>query len=434
MENLFLSPAPPACKEPYQSLLTALPGEGDVVLKPTSRGDCMSLDVLVVTTSFPLTPESPSGAFVRRLVQHLPRQCRVTVLAPCAKDDYREAAPTFRLVCFRYAMKRWQVLAQQPGGIPVALRENRWLYGLLPFFIGSMFARCLVLSFNVDVIHANWSVSGVVSGWAGKLLRKPLITTLRGEDVTRVKKSLLSKWALVTCLWLSDAVVTVSEAMAQTLRSGFPRYANKVHFIPNGVESSLLSLKRSTGSRVDRFRILTIGSLIPRKGIDTIIRSIAEVAEAAEVQLTVIGSGRLEDHLRRLAAELGVAERVEMIGAVAPSQIGHYLNAADVFILASHSEGRPNVVLEAMAAGVPVIATDIDGIRELVRDGRNGLLFHPNDHRGLCRQIRRLLESNDEREKISAAGRRFIVDSGLTWENTGRCYEEIYRRLVKRSF
>lgn len=380
--------------------------------------------IAVVSTSFPLDEASVSGVFVRRMVESLPAGFDPLVVTSAA--DHSLPPPSsarYRLRCFRYGPWAWQRLAHRPGGIPAALAGSRWMWGVLPLYLAALFFASLRVARRVELIHANWAVTGALAGLAGRLARRPVVTTLRGSDVARAGRGAVDRLLLRMALRFSDRVVTVSESLREELMRLFPVDPAKVTVISNGVEASLLSL--DAGSGEEGLAVVTVCNLIPAKGVATII----EALDACEgVTLHVVGDGPQREALAALAARLGVAERVRFHGKVAPARVADRLARADAFVLASESEGRPNAVLEALAAGVPVVATDIDAVREIVGDGDNGLLFAPGDAAALAERLNRLRDAG-LRRRLSRAGRAFIVDQGLLWEQTGRRYAELYQAL-----
>lgn len=391
------------------------------------------LRLMVLTTSYPLTQQSYSGIFVHRMIEHLPPDIHVTVVVPAARTD---AIPSDRnnivIHPFRYAPKQIQVLAHEPGGIPVALRSKRWTYTLLPAFLLSMLVSCFRHARRVDVIHANWSICGCVAGIVGKLLRIPVIITLRGEDVTRARHHILDRTILSLCLRLSARIVTVSPSTETWLRERYPRLAHKMRTVENGIEDKLLALSgdRPGPSAKRPLRLLTVGSLIPRKGINRIIEAIGRLPDPQRVFLTVAGSGPERPVLEKLAKMLSLSDNIEFIGAVEPHAVADLLAHADVFVLASYSEGRPNVILEAMAAALPVIATDIDGVRDIVAHESTGLLYDGDDTLRLTDHISRLCENDELRRWLGENGRRRIIQQGLSWDSTARQYAKLYRVLA----
>ena len=174
---------------------------------------------------------SVSGVFVQRLVQNLPPFVEANVITPCASWPIElEQCQNYRIQCFSYAPSNWQILAHESGGIPVALRHRKALIVLLPIFIGAMFFACLRASKSCDLIHANWSVNGLIASLVGVITGTPVITTLRGEDISKAGKSWLYKIVLRLCLRLNKKLITVSEAIYIQLSNNFPDHIDKLVF------------------------------------------------------------------------------------------------------------------------------------------------------------------------------------------------------------
>jgi glycosyltransferase involved in cell wall biosynthesis len=391
-----------------------------------------ALRLMVLTTSYPLTEQSYSGIFVRRMLEHLPDDTHVTVVAPAARTQgISPGSSKIAIRPFRYAPKNLQLLAHEPGGIPVTLRSKPWAYALLPLFLFSMLASCFRHARRADVIHANWSICGLVAGIVGKFLRVPVITTLRGEDVTRAHNRILDRAILSLCLRLSTRIVTVSPSTEARLRKRYPELAHKINTVENGIGDELLKLPEARVSTSKTpLRLLTVGSLIPRKGIRCIIEAIGRLPDPPRVRLTIAGSGPERMSLGQLVVSLNLSECIEFIGAVEPQSVADLLAHAEVFILASRSEGRPNVILEAMAAALPVIATDIDGVRDIVEHEHTGLLYEADNNLQLSGHIARLCDDEDLRRRLGQAARRWIIQHELSWTNTARRYANLYRALA----
>lgn len=385
--------------------------------------------ITILTTSFPLVPGSVSGIFIRRLVTHLPADIQTTVITPCTTVPLGNIGEEhFTLKCFRYAPSALQHLAHEPGGIPVALRNNKLFYFLLPSFIVAMFLACLRSARQSDLIHANWSSNGLIAGLAGCLMRTPVLTTVRGEDVSRLSSSRFNAALMYLCLLMSRRVVTVSEAIYHSIVRRFPNRAHKVCLIPNGVDETFLAVR--PGRKSGKVHLLTVGSLIPRKGIDQILYAMSRLGESANLVLSIVGEGPERSRLESIVTSLALEPRVQLLGRMAPERMGEVLARADIFVLASHSEGRPNVILEAMASGLPVVASRIEGVDELVNEGTTGLLFEPGEVEDLSAKITVLARNARLRQQMGEAARQFIVQQQLLWRQTAERYAELYRQLV----
>ena len=384
------------------------------------------IKVLMLTTSFPLSKKSISGIFIRHLVTHFPENIKVNVLIPGSTYPIdQDINENYKLTCFRYAPLSWQILTHQPGGLPASLEKNRNLLFLLPIMFLSMLISCLRLSKYADIIHANWGINGVIAGIAGYITRTPVITTLRGTDVKRIQFSVIDRFLLKLCFITNKKIVSVSSAIQKLMIENFPKWADKFVTIPNGVGQEFLNITASGRNQQSILNLTSIGNLTSQKGVKIILKAAAKI-NTDNIRLTIIGDGPEKQLLKDQVHKLGLSDQVSFKGSISHEIIPKYLKNTDIFILASFSEGRPNVVLEAMAAGVPVIASDIDGVRELICNKKNGLLFEPGNFEQLAVQIEKLNNDPELRYQLGQAGKNFIIQNGLTWDNAALCYSELY--------
>jgi glycosyltransferase involved in cell wall biosynthesis len=177
---------------------------------------------------------------------------------------------------------------------------------------------------------------------------------------------------------------------------------NKLRIVHCGVELVKFEMKKHEGRGS---RLLFVGRLTAAKGLPILLESVSQVVGAT---LDIAGDGPDRKELEERAATLKISERVNFLGYQSQQQVGELLKRADVFVMASFAEGLPVVLMEAMAAGVPVVATHIAGVPELVRDGYNGLLVSPGDVGAATTAIRRLLEDADIRNRFAVAGRETV--------------------------
>jgi colanic acid/amylovoran biosynthesis glycosyltransferase len=207
----------------------------------------------------------------------------------------------------------------------------------------------------------------------------------------------------------ADFVVCVSDyGRSQLMALVDEEHWPKIHVVRCGVD-----MTRHDGfddrARNGTATVLAVGRLVSVKGHGVLLAAIARLAEAGQpVKLTIVGDGPRRARLERLAQRLGIADRVAFAGAVGQDDIGRFYEKADVFCLSSFVEGIPVVLLEAMAFGVPVIASQITGIPELIEDGRSGLLVRPGRADLLADALRSLLVDPDRRAALAAEGRRRV--------------------------
>ena len=383
----------------------------------------MGLRVLVLTTSYPLRPASSSGVFVRRLVEALSAHAEMRVLCPAgASAELDDGGSRVTLQPFRYAPRGWQRLAQEPGGVLPAIRARPALLLLLPFFLLAFSWGLVRAARRVDVIHANWAITGALAAMLRPLHRRPVVLTLRGDDVTVARRSGIHRRLLHASVGHARAVVCVADSMARNLEAEIPGCASKVSVVLNGVGSEFRPAEAPLAVPA---RIVFVGSLIPRKGADVLLRAFARMRDSDAV-LRFVGDGPERESLEALGRSLGVCGRLEFSGQVAPEQVAEHLAASTLFVLPSYSEGRPNVLLEAMAGGVPVVASRIDGVIDTVVEGEHAWLFGAGDVDALTTALDDAMARPDERRRRALAARRHVDVSGWTWEAAARNYADIF--------
>jgi len=294
-----------------------------------------------------------------------------------------------------------------------------------------MALHIVFLSKGVDLIHAHWSACGFIAGIIKPLHKKPIVTTLRGTDVRWSRSSAFYRFIHNNCIRLSSFIVGVSEKIVERLKKEQPGLSGKFVFIPNGIDQSFLEIKRSLPSNLVDLRLLFVGSLVKPKGIDILLRALSLIDR--NIHTTIAGGGPEYSSLVNLCHSLNLTERVEFIGPVPPSEIPSLMADHQLLVLPSHWEGRPNVVLEAMAAGMPVVATDIDGTRELIEDGVTGFLVPPNNPKLLAKAISALTMDKALLSKMGERARAKIKRQNLTWDLAARRYLKLYKKAVKNT-
>jgi glycosyltransferase involved in cell wall biosynthesis len=176
------------------------------------------------------------------------------------------------------------------------------------------------------------------------------------------------------------------------------------------------------------FLVGAVGRLAPEKGFELLIRSLpALVRSGIDVSLVIVGDGGERKNLQELASELGIADRVLLPGWQA--DVRGYFEAMDVFALSSYREGLPNVLLEAMALEVPVVATRVNGVPRLVQDGRTGLLIDAGDGEGLRIALAGLLKNQPLRDVFVRAARR-TVETKYSFTTRIHRLKRIYDELL----
>jgi sugar transferase (PEP-CTERM/EpsH1 system associated) len=233
---------------------------------------------------------------------------------------------------------------------------------------------------------------------------------------------------------LADRVICVAGGVADFAAQTIGISPDKLVVIHNGIPlggfqpGDRIAARASLGISPSACVVGTVGRLHPVKGTSYLLQAFADLAPGhAEAILLLVGDGPQRAQLEGLARCLENPERVQFLGN--RSDVPRLLQAMDVFVLASVWEGMPNVALEAMAVGLPVVATGVGGTPEAVVDGETGLLVPPRDPGGLARAITRLLRDPELRRKMGQAGRRW-VEQHFSVERMVRQTERLYEELL----
>lgn len=387
------------------------------------------IKVLVLTTSFPLTQSSVSGLFVKRLIDCFPSVIEPIVVTPCDENNNNSIEMyDYEIKCFKYAPKKLQVLAHKSGGIPAALQRSKLSLLLVPFFLIAMFVKCFIESKDVDLIHANWSICGVIAGVVGKLRSKPTITTIRGEDGNKSDTSIVFKILLKMTLYFSECVVGVSDSLVYKIKSASKNKDIKVICVPNGVEPSLAKYTQANRPDANKELILiSVGNLTDNKNTALVIHAVHElIVQGKNVTLNIIGDGPKRTELKQLIDNYGISKNVYLRGALCSEKVYEFISKSNIFVLSSFREGRPNVLLESMALGTPIVASNIEGVQELISDGISGLLYNPNSCEQLIKCINKIAEDVQLQKKLSANAQNYIKSNKLFWDESAKKYHDLY--------
>ena len=338
------------------------------------------LKILVLTNLFP-TPWDPlRSAFNLQQFERLGRLHDVDVLTAV---DFRERLRGAR------------------GKVDVAHLRTDWFTFVYPPLIGrTLHALCWLIcvllqrgrrlrSTRYDCILASWGYpDAVAAGWLARMLGIPYVVKLHGSDINVQANHAARRWQIRGALQKAGAVITVSRALAsKAVAIGADRL--RVHTLYNGVDGDRFKPGSSVASRrrlqlVDGSpTLLFVGNLKRAKGcLDLLEAFPALLAVRPAARLVYVGTGPCMSELLERAAALGCAQQVELIGTVTHVGLSDWFRAADLLCLPSHNEGVPNVVLEAMSCGTPVVATRVGGIPEEV-PAFAGVLVPPRDKKYL---------------------------------------------------
>lgn len=377
--------------------------------------------LLVFTSLYPNSEQPRHGIFVEERLRKLIETGRVsaTVVAPVPWFPFRSrrfgAYAAFARVPAREERHGIQILHPRYPVIPkVGMNAAAALMhrAVLPV------VRQLFATGAFDFIDAHYLYpDGVVAARLGQLLGLPVVATARGNDVTLIPLSVGPRRRILEAVARMSAVISVSAALRTHLIE-LGAAGDKIHVLRNGVD--LQRFRPVDGYAVrekhglDGTVWLAVGHLIERKGVHFVVEALARCENAT---LVVAGDGPEERALHGLAQRLGVADRVRFIGAVPHDDLPAYYSAADALFLASSREGMPNVVLESIACGTPVVAAPFAGVEELVHAPEAGEVAERRTADAMAAAWQRLAARGVDR----SATRRFAEGFGWTPVVNAQC-------------
>jgi teichuronic acid biosynthesis glycosyltransferase TuaC len=391
----------------------------------------LPIRLLTFTTLFPDDERPNHGIFVENRLRHLVATgaAASTVLAPVPFFPFRAA---------RFGA--WGRLARVPR------REQRHgltihhpRYAAIPrigmaaapllLYLASRRAlgRLLAAGLAFDVIDAHYLYpDGVAAVWLGRHFGKPVVITARGSDLTELPDYAVPRWFIRRALAQADGLVGVSSALCDRLIELGADPARTV-VLRNGVDTAAFCPIDRAAARaalgLTRPTLLSVGLLIERKGHH---RTIEAMLQLPEFDLLIVGEGPQRAALQAQIARLGLAGRVRLIGAHPHARLPLLYGAADAMVLASSREGWANVLLEAMACGTPVVASNIPGNPEVVQQPAAGLVIDSNTPAGIAAGVRRLFADPPARAATRAYAERF------GWDETSAGQLALFRRVLGR--
>ena len=387
------------------------------------------MKLLTFSTLFPNTEQPNHGIFVETRLRYLLASGKATsrVVAPVPWFPLTHARfgkyARFARVPASEVRQGIDVLHPRFVSVPkVGMEMAPWLMaqGVKPAI-----GRILDEGYDFDVIDAHYFYpDGVAAVMLGKYFNKPVVVTSRGTDINLIPQFRFARKQILWAASQAHGIITVCNALKdEMVQLGVD--AHRITPLRNGVDLQRFQPTDRAAARaalgLTRFTLLSVGVLDARKGHDLAIKALLLLPD---VHLMIAGSGPERRTLEDLAAHLGLATRVTFLGAVPQVALSAYYNAADAMVLASSREGWANVLLESMACGTPVVATNVWGTPEVVTSPDAGVLMDERSPQGLAEAVLRLRARYPEH----AATRRYA--EGYSWDDTTAGQLELFARLV----
>jgi glycosyltransferase involved in cell wall biosynthesis len=365
--------------------------------------------VLVLSSTFPSSRQPTRGVFVRERIRRLAQRCDVVVVAPIPWFPFNHWIRRDRAAVPRIEQQD-ELTVYHPRFFSLP-RYGKWLDGVLYFVSLLRFTHRLRRSFAFEVIDAHFAFpDGLAATMLGMVFRCPVVVTLRGS-IVRLATYRLRRAQIQWVLRRAARVTAVSNSLAEVAAS-LGRRAERVRVIPNGVDTARFApirrdeARRLVGLPAGSPVLLTVAGVYEGKGQHLVLEALPSLlSRHPELLYVMVGSPRPGDGYRRQLQErawrLGVQEHVRFAGLQPHAELARWFSAADVTVLATRSEGWPNVLLESLACGTPVVATRVGGTSEIVRHGLDGLLVPFGDAPALAEALGRALDRGWDRIELS---------------------------------
>ena len=296
--------------------------------------------------------------------------------------------------------------------------------------------------FDFDVIDAHYYYpDGVAAALLGAWFNKPVVITARGTDVNLIPNYRIPRTLIRWAASRASASIGVSAALVERMRS-LGMAADRLHVMRNGVDTQRFQIqpqataRQALGMAAPGPVLLTVGNLHEHKGQRLAVQALALVQKQhPSAQLYVVGAGPDREQLVRDAAALGLADAVHLVGAVPNTALSAWYSAADVLILASSREGWPNVLLEAMACGTPVVATRVGGVPEIVQTPRVGRVVQERTAAALASAVVELLaqRGSDQNQQAEVRQQVRLYAQGFSWDRTSEDQLKLFYALAGAS-
>ncbi|MBR2308231.1 MAG: glycosyltransferase [Fibrobacter sp.] len=381
------------------------------------------MKVLVIGSVYPRFHEDAEVPWLRTSIAHLKQAgVEIQVLAPAYKGLKSHEIDGVKVNRFRYAPAGWEFLTHEEGA-PSKMASKPWLQLLAIPYIISGFFKCIGIcrKFRPDVIHAHWPFPhAYIALGAAKLFRIPLVLNFHGAELLLIRKKKWVKPLLKFAIGQAQAVFANSSFTAGKIKA--LRNVD-VEWSPYGttLETGEISAEPTQAPHPvnGKFKILFVGRHIERKGICYLIEA-AKYLPRDQFEIRIVGVGDLTDKLKAQAAEVSTAPdsaNIVFTGKLSPEALANEYRTANVFTLPAivdskgDTEGLGVVLIEAMELGLPVVASNVGGIPDVVVDGVSGILVPEKDPQALANAYKRLAAEPELQKQLLEGARKRIDES-----------------------
>lgn len=377
----------------------------------------MPMFVLSISHMFPNRIQPNNGIFVKERLKYMAKKIQLEVVSPI---------PYFPLT---YMIPKYRGLNNVPKQDEIdGLHTYHPRYWNIPkyfkicdgyFYYYSIhkYIEHIINQKKINILDFHWVYPDAYAGMIlAKKLKIKFVVTLRGNESICYYEKSLRKNKVIETLKAAAHIISVSQDLKNKIVTEYGINDNKVTVIPNGIDTIKFGLLEKNHARKlcnldhDKKYILTVCRLSPEKGLEHLIKAFSNFKED-NIHLLIAGGGPLKELLLNMVSSLGIIDKVHFLGTISHQDINKWYNVADVFCLPSLWEGCPNVIIESLCCGTPVVSTCVGGIPDLVPSDNYGLLVPPGDSNLLFEALNNALRNNWDKMDIAQFG------SQNTWEH-----------------
>ncbi len=390
------------------------------------------MKILVLTEMFPTRVHQYSGIFILELLKRLNKLGRITVINPKAwfPSKLSKKFMPWQVIPFYEEIEHIPVYHPRQLILPKA---NRMFFTAFTFFFSTLFLlRKQLRYFDFDVVCGVATCpAGFASVLISKLYKRPVVVNVRGSDINQYPNYFFLRKMVLFSLRYADFIITTSNALKEKA-IGLGMDKLKIKTIVNGVDSNKFRpqnkaiLRSRYGISNDTKVIVYVGNLLEIKGITHLIQAFKRlINKIIPLELLIIGDGYLSVTLKDLVKRLRIDSHVRFLGQIDHDAIPDYIGMSDILVLPSLSEGMPNVIKESLACGIPVVATEVGGVPELITSDHLGILVPPANIDVLSDAIEIAIGRTWSQEQLIRHSKQF------TWEKTAELTKNVYKEVLE---
>lgn len=398
--------------------------------------------ILVLSSMYPKDINSISGVFIHHQLKALQKEgCKIKVISPVPYVP--------KILSFNTKYKKYKQIPKYINydGVPVYYPRyfrlpGKWFGGISCYTIYYGIKKVINSIITEFKPHIFQVYTATPDGYVGLILRKkyniPLICSFRGSDINSYPKyNKLTYYLTKKVILESDQITAVSNAL-KIVAEGIGKPKKEIQVVYNGCDSKMFSYNKKERLRIrkelrislKKLVIIFVGSLVKSKGIFELLTAFIKLNyKYTNLYLILIGNVPDRTVLDKIISSNYINNKICLLGEIPQNEIPYWLSASDIFVFPTYNEGLPNAIMEAMACGLPVVATEIGGIPEVVKDGENGILIDKKNVKSIVHSLEKLIENKSMCRKMGEHG-RITIEEKFSWNNSAKKLIEIYNKII----